>query len=247
MKKCFGIILILAIVFGCETESKLTFDTLQLGGENCKDCPKIDITIPNAMEETSVATAINRSLSEEIISLLSFTADGDIDSMDKAIASFSQSYKEIKEKFSEEMPWEAQIDGKVVYEDDNIVTIKLNSYSFTGGAHGYATTSFLNFDKVEGTELENYDLFEDYEGFAQFAEAQFRDQEKIPQDKNINATGFMFEGDAFHLAQNVGYTPNGIQMVYNQYEVASYADGPIVLTLSFDDINKYLKFKTIKS
>jgi len=247
MKKYLGITLMLIVIISCETESKLAFDTLQLGGENCTDCPKIEINIPNVLDESSVATAINRSLREEIISLLSFSEDQTIDNMDKAIASFTDSYKELKEKFPEEPAWEAQINGEVVYEDANIVTIKLNSYSFTGGAHGYASTSFLNFDKVEGTELENHDLFEDYEGFAQFAEAQFREQEKIPQDKNINATGFMFEGDAFHLAQNMGYTQNGLQMVYNQYEVASYADGPIVLTLSYEDINKYLKFKTVKS
>ncbi len=247
MKKYLGIILVLIVIISCETESKLTFDTLQLEGENCTDCPTIEINIPTAMDESSVATAINRSLREEIISLLSFSEDQTIDSVDKAIASFTDSYKELKEKFPEEVAWEAQINGEVVYEDTNIVTIKLNSYSFTGGAHGYASTSFLNFDKAQGTELENYNLFEDYEGFSQFAEAQFREQEKIPQDRNINATGFMFEEDAFHLAQNMGYTQNGLQMVYNQYEVASYAEGPIVLTLSFEDINKYLKFKTVKS
>ena len=53
----------------------------------------------------------------------------------------------------------------------------------------------------------------------------------------------MFEGDVFHLAQNMGYTQNGLQMVYNQYEVASYADGPIVLTLPYNEINLYLKRK----
>ncbi|MEO0900921.1 MAG: DUF3298 domain-containing protein, partial [Bacteroidota bacterium] len=33
----------------------------------------------------------------------------------------------------------------------------------------------------------------------------------------------------FHLSENIGYVPEGIQLIYNQYEVASYADGPIVL------------------
>ena len=109
MKKCLGVFLILAFVVGCETESKLTFDTLQLGGENCTDCPTIEINIPTAMDESSVATAINRSLREEIISLLSFSEDQTIDSVDKAIASFTDSYKELKEKFPEEVAWEAQI------------------------------------------------------------------------------------------------------------------------------------------
>ena len=53
----------------------------------------------------------------------------------------------------------------------------------------------------------------------------------------------MFEGDSFHLSENLGYTQEGLQLIYNQYEVASYADGPIVLTLPYNEINLYLKRK----
>lgn len=243
MKKVLAPILFLWFVMGCQSESKLTFEPLLLNGETCATCPTIEINVPNAIDGSSVATAINRSLGEEIISLLSFSEGEDIDTVDKAIASFTNSYKELKSKFPEEVGWEAKINGDVIYEDPNIVTVAVNSYSFTGGAHGYSSTSFLNFDKERGVELDTPDLFEDMEGFEKFAEAQFRAQEKVPKDKNINATGFMFEGDAFHLPYNVGYTPDGIQLIYNQYEVASYADGPIVLTLPYNEINVYLKRK----
>ena len=131
----------------------------------------------------------------------------------------------------------------MVYEDENLVTLKLNSYSFTGGAHGYGSTTYLNFDKKSGKELENAQLFDDFEGFIEFAETQFRKQEEIPQDQNINTTGFMFEGDNFHLSNNMGYTSEGLQLIYNQYEVASYADGPISLVLPYSEINPFLKHK----
>jgi len=243
MKKHLGSILFLFILISCQSESKLTFEPIKLQSEECDGCPKIEINIPNALDDSPVSEAINRSLSEEIISILSFTEDKTIDSADKAIKSFTSSYKELKTKFPDEVQWEATIDGEVVYEDENVVTLMLNSYSFTGGAHGYASTSFLNFDKKQGTELENWELFDDLDGFEDFAETKFRIQEKIPQDTNINATGFMFEGDSFHLPNNIGYTKDGVQLIYNQYEVASYADGPIVLILPYDEINLYLKRK----
>ncbi|MDC6385230.1 DUF3298/DUF4163 domain-containing protein [Flagellimonas taeanensis] len=244
MKKILAPVLFLWFIVGCESESQLTFEPLLLNGETCATCPSIEINVPNAIDGSSVATAINRSLSEEIISLLSFSeGQGDIDTAEKAIASFTNSYKELKSKFPDEMAWEAKINGDVIYEDANMVTVSVNSYSYTGGAHGYASTSFLNFDKKRGVELDTPDLFDDIEGFEKLAEAQFRTQEKVPEDKNINATGFMFEGDAFHLPYNMGYTPDGIQLIYNQYEVASYADGPIVLTLPYVEANKYLKLK----
>ncbi len=243
MKKYLGTLFFLILFISCQSESKLTFEPTQLLGENCKDCPQIEINVPNALDDSAVSEAINRSVREEIISILSFTEDETIDNVDKALQSFTSSYKELKTKFPDEVPWEATIDGEVVYEDENIITLMLNSYSFTGGAHGYASTSFLNFDKRQGTELENWELFDDLDGFEDFAETKFRIQEKIPQDENINATGFMFEGDSFHLSENLGYTKEGLQLIYNQYEVASYADGPIVLILPYNEINQYLKRK----
>jgi len=243
MKKYISTILFLGLLISCQTENKLTFEPTQLLGETCADCPKIAINIPNALDNSPVSEAINRSLREEIISIMSFSEDRTIDTMDKALQSFTDSYKELKTKFPDEIQWEATIDGEIVYEDENIITLILNSYSFTGGAHGYASTSYLNFDKKTGKELENEELFNDYEGFEDFAEEKFRNQEEIPQDKNINATGFMFEGDSFHLSNNIGYTTEGLQLIYNQYEVASYADGPIVLVLPYNEVNPFLKRK----
>ena len=51
----------------------------------------------------------------------------------------------------------------------------------------------------------------------------------------------MFEGDSFYLPQNIGYTQNGLQLFYEQYEVASYADGPITLTVPYIEIEKFMQ------
>ncbi len=244
MKKSFYLLLFLLLSLGCENDGKLTFEPLQLTGESCKTCPEIEINIPKALDDIAVSRAINGALEEEIISLLSFDETEDIANMEDAIASFHNSYKALKAKFPEEtIGWEAKVDADIIYEDDTILTLVLNAYTFTGGAHGYGSTTFLNFDKLKGIELENWELFDDLESFQNFTETKFRIQEDIPQDENINATGFMFERDTFHLAENIGYTKDGVQLVYNQYEVASYADGPIILTIPYNEINKYLKRK----
>nr|WP_298996549.1 DUF3298 and DUF4163 domain-containing protein [uncultured Allomuricauda sp.] len=241
MKKTIGILLFILLLLGCENEAKLTFGTFELSNASCESCSQIEIKLPEALDDSSISKAINNALHEEVIALLSFNEDIEIVSINDAVESFTSSFKELKEKFLDEVPWEAKINGDIVYEDANMLTLVINAYVFTGGAHGYSSTSFLNFDKLKGTELENWELFEDEEGFSHFAESKFRIQEKIPQDGNINTTGFMFDGDVFHLAENIGYTPDGIQLVYNQYEVASYADGPIVLTIPYAESNKYLK------
>ncbi|MGW9684343.1 DUF3298 domain-containing protein [Flagellimonas sp. 2504JD1-5] len=244
MKKAFRLLLLFLPLLGCENDEKLTFEPIHLSNETCEGCPKIDIAIPKALDETILSNRINTALEEEIILLLSFDEEQEITTIDNAITSFTTSFKELKSKFSDEtMGWEAKVESDVSYEDNDMLTLYFNAYSFTGGAHGYGSTSFLNFDKRKATELENWELFDDLEGFLKFAEIKFRIQEDIPQDDNINATGFMFERDAFHLSENVGYTKEGITLLYNQYEVASYADGPITLTIPYAEANKYLRRK----
>ena len=242
MKKPLVLLLFLALSLGCENGHKLTFEPLALEGDDCTDCPSITIQIPRALGETRLATSVNISLKEEVISLLSFDDEEEIKEMEQAITSFTQSFKELKSRFPDEtVGWEAKINCGVAYEDDSILTLVLNAYTFTGGAHGYSSTTFLNFDKGKGKEMENWELFKDLEGFKNLTETKFRMQEEIPEEGNINITGFMFDGDAFQLAENMGYTDEGIQLVYNQYEIASYADGSKILTLPFTEANKYLK------
>ncbi len=242
MKNSYFLLLLLLMSIGCENEHKLTFAPTQLKGENCPNCPKIEINTLQALDGTGLANAINNALEEEVITSLAFDEKEEIDKVGKAIASFNRSFQELQTRFPDEsVGWEAKIDVDVAYEDGDVLTLVLNTYTFTGGAHGYSSITFLNFDKIKGEETENWELFGDGESFKKFIETKFRLQEDIPQDVNINTTGFMFEGDAFHLAENIGYTEDGIQLIYNQYEIASYADGPKILTVPFTEANKYLK------
>lgn len=246
MKKVVPLIFLLAWNLGCETESKLTFDNLQLENTKCDKCPDIKIEIPRALDESKIARTINNSLSEELIYTLKFEDTVDSNTVEGAMKSFTNSYLELQQKYEDEaIGWEAEINGAVAYESVIMVSLVLNSYTFTGGAHGYGSTTFLNFDKTKGIELENYELFQDLEGFISLAEDQFRNEQDVPKAGNINATGFMFSGDTFHLPENIGFTEKGIKLIYNQYEVASYADGPIELIISFEESNPFLKEKYI--
>jgi hypothetical protein len=179
-----------------------------------------------------------------VISLLIYDDEIEATNIEEAIQSFKNGYLELKKMYPDEpVGWEADIEGKVTYEDKNILTIQVSSYLFTGGAHGFSATRFLNFDKAKALELETLELFNDPLEFQSFAEGKFRDQEKIPANGSINATGFMFEDDEFYLPENIGFTQEGLQLFYEQYEVASYADGPIILTLKFKELEPYIKFK----
>jgi len=244
MKNSFAFLFITIFLLACESESKLTFETVKLDNNSCSDCPEIKISIPKALDDTRIAEKINTTINEELIYTLKFEDSLDVATVEEAIKSFTNSYQSFKKEFSDEtVGWEAQADGIVCYESPFIVSIQLDTYIFTGGAHGYGATTFLNFDKSKSIELEIYHLFKNLEGFIDFAEEQFRETQKIPNQGSINTTGFMFAGDIFHLPENLGFTKDGIKLIYNQYEVASYADGPIELLIQYKEANPFLKDK----
>lgn len=247
MKTSFTCLVLFFVFISCKKEAKLTFEPMEIAQKECTDCPEVSISIPKAIDQTKLTRTINRTLREEIISLLLYDDDLEATTIEEAITSFTHGYIELKEEYADETAqWEAKIDGKKVYEDDVLLTIELNAYLFTGGAHGYGSKRFLNFDKKKGAELENWQLFKDLENFQKYAETEFRIKENIPEGKPINSTGFMFESDSFYLPENIGLTKEGLKLLYNQYEVASYADGPIEITLPYSDVKKFLAEK-IKS
>tara|TARA_R110000796_G_scaffold250788_2_gene380526 strand:- start:10390 stop:11136 length:747 start_codon:yes stop_codon:yes gene_type:complete len=233
--------LLFILVFGCKKEDELVYKPLTFENEKCADCPEVNISIFDFLEDSKIASTINNTLKNEVINQLLYDEETKVSTIDDAITSFKNGYLDLKKMYPDEtLGWEAKIKGDVIYENKDIISIQLETYIFTGGAHGYSATRFLNFDKKKGDQLENWQLFKTKDSFEHFAEIKFKIQEDIPQNASINSTGFMFEGDSFYLPANIGFTKKGIQLVYNQYEVASYADGPINITLPYNEIKKFL-------
>tara|TARA_R110000868_G_scaffold124959_4_gene330095 strand:+ start:26213 stop:26959 length:747 start_codon:yes stop_codon:yes gene_type:complete len=247
MKLKITYLLLFLIAIGCKNEDELSYKPIHFKSDTCADCPKVAITIFDFKGDSKIARTINTNLKKEVINQLLYDDDIKASNIKEAITSFKNGFLELKKMYPDEtLGWEATIKGEVVYENKDVLTIQLETYIFTGGAHGYSATRFLNFDKKKGDHLENWQVFKDKNAFEHYAEIKFKLQEDIPQNASMNSTGFMFEGDAFYLPANIGFTEKGLQLVYNQYEVASYADGPIVITLPYNEIKNYLAIKIKK-
>ena len=66
---------------------------------------------------------------------------------------------------------------------------------------------------------------------------------EIPADSSINATGFWFEDDTFYLPETIGFQDSSIIILYNPYDIASYADGTIEIIIPLEDVESHLKVK----
>ena len=244
LKKITPLFFIL-ILIGCKDTSKIDAERLQISNAEEENVPLVEIDIPKAVGDSKLSKAINKNILDKLIEQLVYDETAKIETLVDAIHSFKRGFFDIKDKFPKEevTRWEAKIVGEIEYETKDILTIKLESYNFTGGAHGYESTSFLNFDKKKAKQLGNDDLVLDSLAFVAYAEKKFRTQEKIMPGANINDTGFMFESEEFQLPENMGYTKDGLQLLYNTYEIASYTDGQITLILPYEEVEEFLKLK----
>lgn len=210
-----------------------------------KDCPKITLDVPVAKNIPVVADSINKKILSVLKEIIYFgEKPSDAKDYDSLADSFIASYEEMHKKFpGETYGWEAKVKGNIEYQSDQILNIKLDHYTFTGGAHGYQGFRSLIFNPNTGKTIFCDELFKNEKEFKAFAEKEFRNKYKIPSKSNINATGLMFENDKFQLPQNIFYTDEGLLLYYNSYEAASYADGPKEILFPYDKISKYLKFQ----
>ena len=218
----------------CLEETTVTFSEANI---TTKNNTLVEVNIPKASGDKSLTDRINSEIAATIMSELHL---GDPDhvtskSIKESIETFNKEYQSFISDFPEtEQIWEAQIDGEVIFQSEDIITISLTSYVSTGGAHGVLHIALLNFNPQTGKRISNTDLVNDLEGFKTVAKPFFDD---AIDDKNI-----LFEPDNFTLPANMGYSEEGLFMLYNVYEIAPYSSGVIDFTIPFENVNDFLVF-----
>ncbi|MGG7033879.1 MAG: PdaC/SigV domain-containing protein [Flavobacterium sp.] len=209
----------------------------------CTDnCPYITIKIPVATNAPKVADSINKKVYLELKKIISFKNNSSASTdYNQLLTEFIESYEKIQKKYPKDtFGWESEIEGSVIHQSDELLNIKLKYYTYTGGAHGFRGFRSLLFDPATGKSIQNNELFIDYKVFKNFAEKKFKQQFEIPENSNINSTGFLFDDDIFELPQNIFFTEKGLLLYYNTYEIDAYTNGPKELLIPYNEVDDYL-------
>ncbi|PQV49399.1 uncharacterized protein DUF3298 [Jejuia pallidilutea] len=236
-KRTFLFFLTSLLVFSCKKEDELTFSEIQVTTNNNTI---VEVFIPKATGNKATSKAINTEIENFIASLLEIgepKAKTKPSSLTKQIEAFNSEYTNFIKDFPEVTQlWEAQIDGEVIYQSKDIVSIAITAYLNTGGAHGNTNISFLNFDAATGKRILKEKLITNTKAFTNIAKTYFNEE---LTDKSI-----LFEPESFTLPENIGISEEGIILLYNTYEIAPYASGIIEFTIPFEKIKNYLIFNS---
>lgn len=249
LRKINIIILIAFITFSCKKDASqlLTFESFseEYHGD-CKgsDCAQVTIDYIKIKGENEIANKINFTVGSAIIYYLNSNIEKRIQAstISEASERFIKNYENDKKEFPDLSPYFAEISVTESTITENILSLRLDQYFFAGGAHGNGSTKFLNFNPATGALISNKSFMKNKKEFTAFVEVLFRKENNISPDESINSTGFWFENDKFFLPDAIGFTETSLLIIYNQYEIASYADGPIELTIPLELVQQYLTF-----
>lgn len=248
LKKLFLALAINLLLIGCNKDThELKFDELnieQVSELNCiaeqENCTFIGIKVPWAMGKDTRSNLLNSHIENHIINLVDYQDAKKLNSLEDLAKTFIKDYEASAKEFPEyNIPWEAFVEGEITYQSEELISIEFDLALFTGGAHGYTSLSYLNFDPESGRLITNYDLFSP--AFKELAEKKFRGKYGISEKESINSTGYFFENDQFELPKNIGFKGNKVVLRYNAYEIASFSEGDILLEFKMEEVKKYFK------
>ncbi|WP_308991571.1 DUF4163 domain-containing protein [Mariniflexile litorale] len=233
-KKLFLFICSLCFILSCNEKAKTTFSDINITTKNNK---LVEVNLPKAIGNNSITTQINTEISKVVIAALQIGEQDTITfkTIEESITLFNNEYRAFNTDFPDvSQPWEAQIDGEVMHQSLEIISIAITSYVNTGGAHGNTNISFLNFDASTGKRIKNKDLIKDLNAFKNVAKSYLKNA--------LNHEDVLFEPNDFKLPANIGFNEEAVILLYNTYEIAPYSTGIIEFTIPIEKVNDFLVF-----
>lgn len=200
---------------------------------------EIALNFPKAEGTKDVTNRINQTIENYIIEQINVSeSDTTNGNLNDAIAKFNNEYKRFNTDFPDAaQQWEAFIDGEVTHRSPEIISIAITSYLDTGGAHGNSSVRFFNFNPQTGEQLQTNDLVSNLQGLSEVVKKQLIIELKADNSDMED----VFFGKEFQLPETLGYSDEGLIVLYNPYEIASYSQGIVEFTIPFEDINSFLK------
>ncbi|MDR0880611.1 MAG: DUF3298 and DUF4163 domain-containing protein [Clostridioides sp.] len=171
------------------------------------------------------------------------------DRIKKDVDSFYDKNKKSADKESlylkeSDSKYEAKTSFEVKKNTKYVLSMIIEYYSYTGGAHGYYEDKAYNIDMYSGDILNLCDLFEDNQDYKELINKEIKEQIDYIGKNDGGSEVFQFKS----ISRNQKfYIENGNLVVYfDLYDIAPYAAGIPTFTINSDKILPMVKDKYVE-
>lgn len=203
----------------------------------------IEINMPNARGNLSVSEKINATLNDFVCDALHLDASKEKQETIKAsIKAFNKSFSNfntsITSELKSELPvWEAFVDGELIYNNENISCIAMNSSINTGAANSSMVFKFFNFDNKTGTLLTTEELVNNINEFKVLVKKHY--EKEI--NSSFNDADDHIHNNAFKLPATLGFSDDGVIILIDNFDLGNFDKRIIEFTIPYEVSNNYLK------
>jgi hypothetical protein len=201
-------------------------------------CVSFEVQYP---EFVGLDTAVRASITERVNYILNGSQEEP-----KSLEEMGNDFIKDFESFIKEMPgydlgWYFRGQVKVLISSDTLISLQVDTESFTGGVHPSYTTNFVNVEPKTGTAfLLDAMLRPGYKDeLNRLGEEDLRGQLELADTDSL-AMPELADGK-FQLNDNYGFRKEGIVFYFNDYEVGSFAEGPIEILIPYETIQEWKK------
>jgi hypothetical protein len=129
-------------------------------------------------------------------------------------------------------PYEFGNDFAIAYNKDGILSVIMQDYSYTGGAHGMTARKGYTFSLSDGKRLQLSDVLKANPSYKQIINSDLKKKFDALQAKAGGFGGFK----EIAADQNFYVTNSGVTIVFDLYEYTPYAYGIPEFTFSFSQL-----------
>lgn len=227
----------------CQFEVKNTDEDMV---EQIDICTQVDIALVK-VEPKWIEQVINKAITnDDGVKLLKFkqTLDEFVGEHLMVIEEFRQIAQDNNEEFSSAPIYAWHTKPRMLPAFNNIAQFAINSDFYTGGAHSTPNEQYLIFDMDLQSQIQLGDIIvKDKDGdLFDLAQQFFKDYLKTELElKTEREIKDYEESWAFILPENFYFHEKGLVFVYQPYEIGSYAQGFIELTLPYENLTGIIR------
>ena len=270
MKKCAEIIFysfVIALFSCCGNEKKKSQETSDVRemtiipfeyhetyklSEQASDSPTLKFDFMLSLVDAGDSTVTSNINQAIAYTLFESTGNSIEDACEKFIAQHKTEYKELLPDYinskENDMPevwfynyYLANCEAETGYKGCINYTILWEE--FTGGAHPNSFYTVLNFNPETGEEIVLSDILKDnYEdALTDILIKNLAKQLQVENIEGIKDKGYLYQDNDMFISNNFILDSAKIVFIYNKYEIAPYAFGDIMITVTYDELKDILK------